>query len=46
MIILGAYETQSEAEAAMLTRSEPQQELAVIQDGDAAHPYRIVWYRG
>lgn len=45
-IVLGAYATQQEADEAMVARSEPQNELSVMQDGvDPDHPYRIYWQR-
>ena len=45
-IVLGAYATEAEADAAKVLRREPQGELAVIEDNiDAEHPWRIYWTR-
>lgn len=45
-IVLGAYATQEEADAAVLLRPEPQSELSVVEDGvDPEHPWRIYWQR-
>lgn len=45
-IVLGAYASQADAEAAMATRHEPQIELRVVNDGfDPDHPWRIYWNR-
>jgi hypothetical protein len=45
MICLGAYVTQQDADDAKALRPEPQNELSVMQDGDAEHPWRIWWTR-
>jgi len=45
-ICLGAYETEVDAIAAKSERHEPQDELTVVEDGDAAHPWRVWWTRG
>jgi hypothetical protein len=44
-ICMGAYVTQQDAEDAKALRPEPQVQLAVVQDGDAEHPWRIWWTR-
>lgn len=44
-IILGAYATQQDALDAMALRAEPQEQMTVIEDGDAEHPWRIKWAR-
>lgn len=44
-ICLGAYPTEQDALDAKALRTEPQDELAVVQDGDPEHPWRIWWYR-
>jgi hypothetical protein len=44
-ICLGAYATEADAIAAKAERGEPQNELTVVQDGDAEHPWRIWWSR-
>lgn len=45
-IILGAYATEAEALEAKAQRSEPQDELTVVNDNvDLQHPYRIKWMR-
>jgi hypothetical protein len=44
-ICLGAYATEQEALDAKAARAEPQEELAVVQDGDTEHPWRVWWYR-
>jgi len=45
-IVLGAYATEQEAVDTMTIRSEPPNELSVVQDGDTDHPWRIHWLRG
>lgn len=45
-IFLGAYATEQEALDAMALRSEPQNELVVVNDNyDLNHPWRIKWIR-
>lgn len=44
-IYLGAYATEQEALDAMSQRPEPPEQLSVVQDGDAEHPWRIKWTR-
>ena len=44
-ICLGAYATEEDAQAAKLERDLPQQDLTVVQDGDAEHPWRVWWTR-
>lgn len=44
-VCLGAYETESDALLACGSRSEPLDELVVLQDGDASAPFRIWWSR-
>lgn len=44
-IYLGAYATEQEALEALSQRSEPSNELSVMQDGDTEHPWRIKWVR-
>jgi len=44
-IYLGAYATEQEALDAMALRPEPQSELSAVQNGDAEHPWRILWTR-
>ena len=46
MICLGAYVTEQDALDALASRSEPQSELSVANDGDAEHPWRVWWARG
>ena len=45
-IVLGAYATEQEAIDAMAIRTEPANELSIVQDGDTEHPWRIHWARG
>jgi len=45
-ICLGAYATEPEAQAALLERSEPHDELSIREDGDVATPWRVWWTRG
>ncbi len=44
-IYLGAYATEQDALDAMAQRSEPQDQMLIVQDGDAEHPWRIKWLR-
>ena len=44
-VCLGAYEAESDALIASSSRSEPQGELVVLQDGDVSAPFRIWWHR-
>ena len=44
-ICLGAYPTEQDALDAKAARSEPQGELAVVEDGDPEHPWRVWWSR-
>lgn len=44
-IALGAYATEQEAIDAMASRSEPPEQMLVVEDGDAEHPWRIRWVR-
>lgn len=44
-ICLGAFATLEEAEQAKAIRQEPQEQLAVIEDGEAEHPFRVWWNR-
>lgn len=44
-IVLGAYQLEQDALDTLLQRSEPQDELQVVQDGDSEHPWRIHWLR-
>lgn len=44
-IFLGAYATEQEALDAMALRPEPPEQMIVVQDGDAEHPWRIKWIR-
>lgn len=45
-IILGAYATEQEALDAMAERSEPPEQMAVVNDSvDPDHPWRIRWIR-
>lgn len=44
-IFLGAYATEQEALDAMAQRPEPPEQIIVVQDDDAEHPWRIKWTR-
>ena len=44
-ICLGAYATEQDALDAKAARSEPQNELFVVEDGDPEHPWRVWWSR-
>ena len=44
-IVLGAYATEQEAIDAKAARAEPQDELFIVEDGDAEHPWRVHWHR-
>lgn len=45
-IFLGAYATEQEALDAMAERSEPPEQMAVVNDNvDPGHPWRIRWIR-
>lgn len=44
-VCLGAFSTLQEAEDAFALRREPADELSIVEDGDAEHPFRIWWSR-
>jgi hypothetical protein len=44
-VCLGAYATLQEATEIMALRFEPSAELAIWEDGDSEHPWRIWWTR-
>lgn len=44
-IYLGAYATEQDALDAMAARPEPAEQMVIVQDGDAEHPWRIKWVR-
>lgn len=44
-ICLGAYATEADAQAAKESRDLPEQDLAIVMDGDAEHPWRLWWTR-
>lgn len=45
-IFLGAYATEQDALDAMAARTEPVEQMVVVNDNfDASHPWRIKWIR-